>query len=120
MFQYETKKDMPSLIILTGNVSVAVFQSMKVWHELPHGDLEDFKQTHVLEKRVCDLWEENVLFSAKFTHSTWYETQLHHRWSFTETLNEVFLGEIFKLKVCLLNKKQKKKSPKSKIFLVKF
>lgn len=44
--------------ILTGNVPVAIFQSIKVCHELPHGDLEDFKQTRVLKKGVCHLWKD--------------------------------------------------------------
>lgn len=40
---------------LTGNVPVAIFQSTEVCHELPHRDLENFKQTRVLEKGVCHL-----------------------------------------------------------------
>lgn len=43
-------------IELTGNVPVAIFQSVEIQHELPDGDLEDFKQTHVLKERVRHLW----------------------------------------------------------------
>lgn len=43
------------IVILTGNVPVAIFQSTEVCHELPHRDLENFKQTRILEKGVCHL-----------------------------------------------------------------
>lgn len=41
--------------MLTGNVSVAIFQSTEVRHELPHWDLENFKQTRILEEGVRHL-----------------------------------------------------------------
>lgn len=40
---------------LTGNVPVAIFQSVEVQHELPDGDFEYFKETHVLKERVRHL-----------------------------------------------------------------
>lgn len=58
-------------IELTGNVPVAIFQSVEIQHELPDGDLENFKQTHVLKERVRHLcrqkqskFQNNVLSSA--------------------------------------------------------
>lgn len=42
-------------VTLTGNVPVAIFQSTEVCHELPHRDLENFKQTRILEKGVSHL-----------------------------------------------------------------
>lgn len=47
---------LPHGVTLTGNVPVAIFQSIEVGHELPHGDLENFEQTRILKKGVCHLW----------------------------------------------------------------
>lgn len=52
-------------VILTGNVSVATFQSTEVRHELSQRDLEDLKETHILEQGVCHLRKHKP---ASLTH----------------------------------------------------
>lgn len=63
-------------VTLTGNVPVAIFQSKEVCHELPHRDLEYFKQTRVLEKGVCHLGKYRpALLKHKSEHR---HNQYHH------------------------------------------
>lgn len=72
-------------IELTGNVPVAIFQSVEIQHELPDGDLEDFKQTHVLKERVRHLWrhKKKSLQVPKYCAFTFA----------TETLSMPFAGQ---------------------------